>query len=181
MRIYTRAGDEGETSLFGGKRVPKNDSRVDAYGHVDELNAVLGLVVACEPQDLERDLMREIQQDLFAIGGRLASPDPERVSKALQKAVVRHERIDALEAAIDRMDRELAPLKQFILPGGSAKSAYLHLARTVCRRAERSAVALNSESGVPREILTYLNRLSDLLFVMARLANHLAGMPDETW
>lgn len=181
MKIYTGSGDDGDTSLFGGKRVPKNDSRVNAYGHVDELNATLGLVVACDPLDFERDLLIEIQRDLFAIGGRLASPEPDRVSKALQKAVVRHERIDALEAAIDRIDGELPSLNRFILPGGTAKSAYLHLARTVCRRAERSAVELNSESGVPREILKYLNRLSDLLFVMARLANLRAGVPDEIW
>lgn len=181
MKIYTRSGDEGETSLFGGRRVPKDDSRVDAYGNVDELNAVLGLAAVCDPQDLERELIMEIQRDLFSIGGRLASPDPDRVSQALQKAVVPHDRIDALEAAIDRMYLELPPLKQFILPGGTVKSAYLHLARTVCRRAERSVVALNNESGVPREILTYLNRLSDFLFTLARLANHRAELPDETW
>jgi cob(I)alamin adenosyltransferase len=181
MKIYTRTGDEGETSLFGGNRVPKCDARVEAYGHVDELNAVLGVVAAAEPPDLERDLVQAIQRDLFAIGGRLASPEPDRVAKALEKAVIPHERIDALEAAIDRVEGELAPLRQFILPGGTSKAAYLHLARTVCRRAERSVVALNRESKVPSEILKYLNRLSDLLFTLARLANHRAGVSDQTW
>ena len=181
MKIYTRTGDEGETSLFGGRRVPKNNARVDAYGHVDELNAVLGLVAASEPPDLEKDLIQEIQRDLFAIGGRLASPEPDRVAKALEKAVVPHERIDALEAAIDQMEGELPTLNQFILPGGTTKAAFLHLARTVCRRAERSVVALSLESTVPGEILRYLNRLSDLLFTLARLANHRAGVPDQTW
>ncbi len=181
MKIYTGTGDEGETSLFGGKRVPKSDARVNAYGHVDELNAVLGLTVASDPQDFERALLLEIQRDLFAIGGRLASPEPDRVAKALAKAVVPHERIDALEAAIDRTNGELPPLEQFVVPGGSVKAGYFHLARTVCRRAERSVVALSSESGVPREILKYLNRLSDLLFVMARLANLRADVPEETW
>jgi cob(I)alamin adenosyltransferase len=154
---------------------------MEAYGHVDELNAVLGLVGAAEPPDLERDLVQAIQRDLFAIGGRLASPEPDRVAKALEKAVIPHERIDALEAAIDRVEGELAPLRQFILPGGTSKAAYLHLARTVCRRAERSVVALNRESKVPSEILKYLNRLSDLLFTLARLANHRAGVSDQTW
>lgn len=181
MKIYTRTGDEGETSLFGGRRVSKNDARVDAYGHVDELNAALGVAAAATPEAFERDLLVSVQQDLFAIGGRLASPEPDRVAKALEKAVVPHERIEVLEQAIDRMQGELTPLRQFILPGGTPKAASLHVARTVCRRAERSVVALARVASVPREILMYLNRLSDLLFVMARLANHRAGVVDQTW
>jgi len=181
MKIYTRTGDEGETSLFGGQRVPKSDARVAAYGHVDELNAVLGLTLATEPRDFERELLCEIQRDLFAIGGRLATPEPDRMAKALAKAVIPHERIDALEAAIDRADTELPPLSHFILPGGNSKAGYFHLARTVCRRAERGVVALSAETSVPREILKYLNRLSDLLFVLARLVNLRANVPDETW
>jgi cob(I)alamin adenosyltransferase len=181
MKIYTRTGDEGETSLFGGRRVSKNDARVDAYGHVDELNAALGVAAAATPDAFERDLLVSVQQDLFAIGGRLASPEPDRVAKALEKAVVPHERNEVLEQAIDRMQGELTPLRQFILPGGTPKAASLHVARTVCRRAERSVVALARVASVPREILMYLNRLSDLLFVMARLANHRAGVVDQTW
>jgi len=181
MKIYTKTGDEGETSLFGGRRVSKSDARVDAYGHVDELNAVLGAAAAAPPEAFEHDLLVRVQQDLFAIGGRLASPEPDRVAKALEKAVVPHERIEALEQAIDRMESQLTPLRQFILPGGTPKAASLHIARTVCRRAERSVVALARVAPVPREILMYLNRLSDLLFVMARLANHRAGVADQTW
>jgi cob(I)alamin adenosyltransferase len=181
MKIYTKTGDEGETSLFGGRRVSKSDARVDAYGHVDELNAALGVAAAATPDAFERDLLVSVQQDLFAIGGRLASPEPDRVAKALEKAVVPHERIEVLEQAIDRMQGELTPLRQFILPGGTPKAASLHVARTVCRRAERSVVALARVASVPREILMYLNRLSDLLFVMARLANHRAGVVDQTW
>jgi len=181
MKIYTKTGDEGETSLFGGRRVSKSDARVDAYGHVDELNATLGVAAAATPEAFERDLLVSVQQDLFAIGGRLASPEPDRVAKALEKAVVPHERIEVLEQAIDRMQGELTPLRQFILPGGTPKAASLHVARTVCRRAERSVVALARVASVPREILMYLNRLSDLLFVMARLANHRAGVVDQTW
>jgi cob(I)alamin adenosyltransferase len=181
MKIYTKTGDEGETSLFGGRRVSKSDARVDAYGHVDELNAALGVAAAATPEAFERDLLVSVQQDLFAIGGRLASPEPDRVAKALEKAVVPHERIEVLEQAIDRMQGELTPLRQFILPGGTPKAASLHVARTVCRRAERSVVALARVASVPREILMYLNRLSDLLFVMARLANHRAGVVDQTW
>jgi len=181
MKIYTKTGDEGETSLFGGRRVSKSDARVDAYGHVDELNATLGVAAAATPEAFERDLLVSVQQDLFAIGGRLASPEPDRVAKALEKTVVPHERIEVLEQAIDRMQGELTPLRQFILPGGTPKAASLHVARTVCRRAERSVVALARVASVPREILMYLNRLSDLLFVMARLANHRAGVVDQTW
>jgi cob(I)alamin adenosyltransferase len=181
MKIYTRTGDAGDTALFGGGRVPKHDARVAAYGDVDELNAALGVVLATAPPDLEPALLEDVQRDLFAIGGQLASPDPSKVAKALAKARLDQARVAALEAAIDRADAELPSLTAFVLPGGTPKAAVLHLARTVCRRAERSVVALNHGQGVPPIVLAYLNRLSDLLFTLARLANHRAGLTDRTW
>lgn len=181
MKIYTRTGDTGDTSLFGGDRVPKNHTRVAAYGDVDELNAAIGVAAAAEPRNFEAELFEGVQRDLFAIGGQLASPEPERVAKALEKAALSAQRIEKLEDAIDRMDADLAPLKSFVLPGGTPKGALLHHARTVCRRAERSVVALSQQESVPAVILTYLNRLSDLLFAVARLANHQAGASDRTW
>lgn len=181
MRIYTKTGDAGDTSLFGGGRVPKHHVRVAAYGAVDELNAVIGLARAAPPPDFEEQTLAAIQADLFAIGGRLASPDPAKVAKALAKATVDDTRVAALEAAIDRAEHGLPPLTAFIIPGGSEKGARLHHARTVCRRAERAVVALNEADPVAPEILRYLNRLSDLLFVLARLANHQSGAPEATW
>jgi cob(I)alamin adenosyltransferase len=181
VKIYTRTGDEGETSLFGGGRVPKDDIRVAAYGSVDELNAALGVALAAEPRDFELQLLDAVQRDLMAIGGRLASPDPDKVAKALDKAVLPSERVAELEAAIDRADAELAPLSAFVLPGGTLKAAQLHAARTACRRAERYVVALHRQEPLPDRTLQYLNRLSDLLFTLARLANHRAGEPDRTW
>lgn len=181
MKIYTTTGDAGETSLLGGGRVAKSDPRVASYGEVDELNACLGAARATPPADFARDLLEAVQRDLFAIGGRLAAPQPDKVSKALAKAALDDERIRALEAAIDRADETLPALTAFILPGGTPKAAAFHLARTVCRRAERRVVALAAEQDVPAVILRYLNRLSDLLFVLARLANHEAGVADRTW
>lgn len=181
MKLYTKTGDDGSTSLFGGGRVPKNDPRVGAYGAVDELNALVGLVRVADPQDLAGETLAGVQRDLFAIGGQLASPDPAKVAKALAKAFVSEERVAALEAAIDEADAELPPLKSFVLPGGTEKAARLHLARTVCRRAERQVVSLDRDQRVPPVVLRYLNRLSDLLFALARLANHRAGVADQTW
>ncbi|MCS7191061.1 MAG: cob(I)yrinic acid a,c-diamide adenosyltransferase [Fimbriimonadales bacterium] len=178
MRIYTRTGDTGETGLIGGQRVPKDDPRVDAYGTVDELNAVLG-VARCYLEhlpDLDA-LLERFQNELFDIGAELASP-PERAAQ-FQSIEERH--ITAIEEAIDRLEEELEPLHQFILPGGTPASAYLHLARTVCRRAERCVVHLSRISTVNAAIIKYLNRLSDLLFVMARVANHRAGVSDVKW
>jgi cob(I)alamin adenosyltransferase len=180
-KIYTRTGDAGQTALFGGGRVSKGDLRVAAYGDVDELNAALGAVIACEPVELERELLLAVQRDLFAIGGRLASPHPEKVAKALEKAQLTGERVAVLEEAIDRADEELVPLTAFVLPGGTLKAALLHVARTVCRRAERRVVALSADYEVPPIILAYLNRLSDLLFTLARLANQRAGKAEATW
>lgn len=181
MKIYTRTGDGGETALFGGGRVGKDDARVAAYGEVDELNAVLGWALTVEPVAFGRDLLVGIQRDLFAIGGQLATPQPAKVSKALAKAALAEDRVAALEAAIDGADAELTPLEAFVLPGGAPKAAALHVARTVCRRAERHVVALDHAQGVPPRILRYLNRLSDLLFTLARLANHQAGVAEERW
>jgi cob(I)alamin adenosyltransferase len=174
LRIYTRTGDTGDTGLFGGGRVSKDHPRVTAYGDVDELNAVLGMVRATAPTELADALLETIQRDLFAIGGH-------RVRQALEKAELSSGRVAEFEAAIDAADQELPPLTAFILPGGSPKAAAFHLARTVCRRAERNVVHLARESEVPELFLVYLNRLSDLLFTLARLANHRAGIADSTW
>jgi cob(I)alamin adenosyltransferase len=181
VKIYTRTGDAGETGLFGGGRVPKDHPRVAAYGDVDELNAAIGLARALEPQAFAATLLEDIQRDLFAIGGRLASPDPDKVGKALAKAALPEGRARALEEAIDSAEDRLPPLERFVLPGGTPKAAALHVARTVCRRAERSVVGLAREAEVPPPILAYLNRLSDLLFVLARRANADAGRPDVAW
>jgi len=181
MPIYTRTGDEGSTGLFGGGRVPKDHPRVSAYGDVDELNAAIGIARATVPVDFADELLETIQRDLFALGGHLATPDPGKVAKALERATLSDTRIDEFERAIDAGDAELPPLRAFVLPGGTPKAAALHLARTVCRRAERSVVGLARESPVPALFTVYLNRLSDLLFTLARLANHRAGVGDVTW
>ena len=181
MKIYTKTGDTGDTGLFGGGRVSKDHPRTAAYGDVDELNSTVGLARAAAPAELFDDLLEGIQRDLFAIGGRLATPDPEKVAKAMTKAVLPPERAASFERVMDEAETELPPLRAFVLPGGTPKAAALHLARTVCRRAERSVVHLAREDAVPPEILVYLNRLSDLLFTLARLANHRAGSADVTW
>ncbi len=181
MKIYTRTGDQGETGLFGGGRVKKHHPRVAAYGDIDELNSAIGVARAAPPEDLFDPLLMSIQRDLFSIGGHLATPDPEKVRKALEKADLDASRVAAFETAIDEADRELAPLKAFVLPAGTGKAAALHLARTVCRRAERSLVALAEAAPVPELFIVYINRLSDLLFTLARVANHRAGPGDVTW
>jgi cob(I)alamin adenosyltransferase len=181
MKIYTKTGDEGDTGLFGGGRVPKDHPRVEAYGEVDELNSAIGVARAAAPVALFDELLECIQRDLFAIGGQLASPDPEKVRKALEKAGLSEERVAVMERAIDEADRELPPLTAFVLPAGSAKAAALHLARTVCRRAERSVVGLSRDTTVPPVFVVYLNRLSDLLFTLARLANHREGVQETKW
>ena len=181
MRIYTKTGDEGETGLFGGGRVAKDDIRVMAYGDVDELNAAIGLVRATPPVELFDAELTEVQRDLFALGGQLATPVPAKVEAALAKAALADSRVTAFERAIDAADAELPPLRAFVLPAGTEKAATLHLARTICRRAERSVVTLAREATLPPLFLVYLNRLSDYLFVLARLANHRAGRADVTW
>jgi cob(I)alamin adenosyltransferase len=181
LRIYTRTGDTGQTALFGGGKVTKDHPRVAAYGDVDELNSTIGVARASAPVEFADELLETIQRDLFAIGGHLATPDPDKVRAALAKAELHADRVTEFEQAIDAADEELTPLKAFILPGGTPKAAALHVARTVCRRAERSVVALAATAEVPAEFLVYLNRLSDLLFTLARLANHRAGVGDVTW
>jgi cob(I)alamin adenosyltransferase len=181
MKIYTRTGDQGDTGLLGGGRVPKDHPRVVAYGDVDELNSILGVVRATEPTEFSDTLLEAIQRDLFSIGGHLAAPEPEAVARALAKADLPANRVAALERVIDEADTELPQLKAFVLPAGTPKAAALHYARTVCRRAERSVVRLARDSQVPSLFIVYLNRLSDLLFTLARLANHRGGIPDSTW
>ena len=178
MKIYTRTGDAGETALFNGTRVPKSDARVGTYGEVDELNAWLGLARAQVGDDQLGGMLEQIQRDLFALGARLADPS-HRIAERVAKAVVTHEDIARLEGWIDALEGELPPLRRFILPGGSTAGASLHVARTVCRRAERAMVALD---GLEPDLLVYINRLSDLLFVMARVANHRrGGVPEAEW
>jgi cob(I)alamin adenosyltransferase len=181
MKIYTRTGDEGETGLFGGGRVSKADPRVAAYGDVDELNSSIGVARAALPAELFDAELEKIQRDLFSIGGHLATPDPDKVRAALARAELSPARVEEFERAMDAADGSLSPLRAFILPAGSPKAAALHLARTVCRRAERSVVALALRQDVPELFLVYLNRLSDYLFTLARLANQDAGRGDVTW
>ena len=181
MRIYTRTGDDGGTALFGGGRVPKDDDRVEAYGDVDELNASLGMARAVETMSRIDEVLVPVQRDLFAIGALLATPDHDRMQQQLAKARVDEDRIAQLERAIDEAESELEPLSAFIVPGGTPKSAALHVARTVCRRAERRVVHLARETPLPPLVVVYLNRLSDLLFVLARLANRRAGAGEVTW
>lgn len=181
MKIYTRTGDTGDTGLFGGGRTPKNDPRVEAYGDVDELNAAIGLARASELMPRVDEVLVPIQRDLFSIGALLATPDRERMKQQLAKARIDDDRIAQLERAIDDGDAELEPLKAFIIPGGTPKAAALHLARTVCRRAERRVVALRASAEIPEIVVVYLNRLSDLLFTLARVANRRAGAGEVTW
>ena len=186
MKIYTKGGDSGETSLFDQTRVSKGDPRVDAYGEVDELNAALGVVRAhlapgggSPPRPTDLSLALEaIQKDLFGVGAMLADP-ASKIAARVSKAHVGEAEVARLEALIDGLEAELPPLRRFILPGGGAAGAALHLARTICRRAERRVVALGAEAHTG--VIVYLNRLSDLLFVMARAANHRDGAPETEW
>jgi len=178
MKLYTRTGDSGETALFDGTRVRKDDPRVEAYGDVDELNAWLGLVrTAGLDPDFEADVIR-IQRDLFALGAALADP-AERIAARVTKAALEDADVARLEQMIDRLDVETPPLRRFILPGGTSTGAAIHLARTVCRRAERRIVSL--EPAVDAVLIRYVNRLSDLLFALARAVNHRAGAPETEW
>jgi cob(I)alamin adenosyltransferase len=179
MKIYTKTGDQGETGLFAGPRVRKDDPRIEAYGAVDELNACLGLA-RCEalPPAIEATIAI-VQNDLFAVGAELASPDPVKAGTAW----IAEPHVTALELAIDSLEEHLPPLKQFVLPAGNRGACALHVARGVCRRAERRLVTLTHESAVPisQQLIHYLNRLGDYLFVAARAANVLAGVPEVPW
>ncbi len=177
MKIYTKRGDSGDTSLFGGDRVSKSSERITAYGTVDELNSIVGLAASYKLSKKGSDLLRTVQELLFILGADLATPPSSKT---------RIDRIDEqditfLEDAIDEMEKDLEPLKNFILPGGSQPGATLHVARTVCRRAERAAVACQETDEISDECIKFLNRLSDFLFVIARYENKQAGVREETW
>ncbi len=184
-KIYTRTGDQGTTGLYGGKRLPKHDVRIEAYGTVDELNAMLGAAHALLPIDLDLPLeispmLEIIQKDLFDIGAHLATPYEANQAPA-SLPIIRPDAVTWLEDTIDRLDDELEPLKNFILPGGSQAGSSIHVARTVCRRAERRISTLAETEYVNPYILKYMNRLSDHLFTLARVLNHDAGKPEIHW
>jgi cob(I)alamin adenosyltransferase len=179
VKIYTKTGDGGDTALFDGTRVPKSDPRVSTYGEVDELNAWLGFVRAHGVPDDLASMIERIQRDLFALGARLADP-AGKIAARVTKAVIGADDVARLEGWIDALEQELPPLRRFILAGGSPPGAALHVARTVCRRAERAMVGLGAGEFEP-DLLTYVNRLSDLLFVMARAVNRRAGAPEADW
>lgn len=179
VKIYTRTGDTGDTGLFDGTRVLKSDPRVGAYGDVDELNAWIGFVRASTEDQELAPMLDQIQRDLFGLGARLADP-ARRIATRVTKAAITPEDIARLEQWIDGLESELPPLRRFILAGGASAGAALHVARTVCRRAERSIVGLGTDAIEP-ELLVYINRLSDLLFVMARVANRRAGATEQEW
>ena len=178
MKIYTRTGDTGDTSLFDGTRVRKSEPRVEAYGDVDELNACLGLACASGADREIADELIRLQRDLFALGAQLADPG-EKIAARVAKASLGDDDVVRLEQLIDRYEAELPPLRRFILAGGSPAGAALHVARAVCRRAERRMVAL--EPAVDAVLVRYVNRLSDLLFVLARAVNHRAGAVETEW
>ena len=178
MKIYTRTGDDGTTGLLGKARVPKHDARVEAYGSVDELNALLGVAHAQDGARVFGELLPGFQSTLFELGAELATVDAAMLAKLSRVAA---DDVLALEREIDRLEAELSPLTQFVLPGGTPLAAALHHARTVCRRAERRVTALAAREPVSPHVVHWLNRLADLLFVMARFANARAGAPERTW
>lgn len=179
MKIYTRQGDQGQTSLFDGRRVGKDDLRIETYGTVDELSSHLGLALSDCPHATLRGLLERVQFELFDLGADLATPADSPHAGRIRR--VSPEQARGLEADIDRISADLPPLKRFVLPGGGVTAARLHVARTVCRRAERLLVRLMATEPVGASTLVYLNRLSDLLFVLARWANKLDGRPDVEW
>jgi cob(I)alamin adenosyltransferase len=181
MKIYTRTGDQGETGLFGGGRVSKAHTRVAAYGTVDELNAALGVAVESVASEEISCSLKKVQNDLFSLGAFLATPGAEDGSARATIPDLPGDRVKEMEVWIDRASTETPELRNFILPGGTQGAAALHLARTVCRRAERSVVRLAEHQQVDPLVLAYLNRLSDLLFAYARLENHRNGVPDIVW
>ncbi len=178
MKIYTKTGDTGETALFGGERVPKDTLRIEAYGSVDELNSILGVVRSLKPVNEIEKILAKLQNDLFAAGADLATPLNNKNS-IIPRIKNSHSR--ALEKIIDRLELQLHPLKTFILPGGTAIASQLHCARTACRRVERNVVRLSHNENIGNAILVYLNRLSDLLFVMARYANMIESEKETEW
>jgi cob(I)alamin adenosyltransferase len=179
MKIYTKTGDTGDTGLFGGARVSKASPRVETYGEVDELNSAVGWArVAVSNADLD-ELLNQIQNDLFEVGAELGSTEDRKKKSAMP--LIAEPQVEALERAIDKYEEGPPALTSFVLPGGSEGAARFHLARCVCRRAERSLVALGAQENLRGELFRYVNRLSDLLFVLARYANHVAGVEDIPW
>lgn len=178
MKIYTKTGDKGDTSLFGGERVAKSSLRIEAYGTVDELNSHLGFARALTPpKEIDEELL-QLQTELFTLGADLAAPLSETASHIVR---IDETNVKRMEAVIDRFEEKIPQLKNFILPSGTPVAAQLHIARTVCRRAERVVDALGRQESLGTLPLMYLNRLADLLFVIARYANHLAGVPEAVW
>lgn len=177
MKIYTKKGDKGETSLFGGQKVQKNSKRISSYGTVDELNSILGMAIAFGVSERGKELLLTIQQQLFVLGADLATPESRttRIDRISEKEV------EFLEHNIDTLEENLQPLKNFILPGGSQAAATLHFARTACRRAERVTVDCSQDEKISEVAIQYINRLSDFLFVLARFENAQAGTPDQDW
>ncbi|MDE3057470.1 MAG: cob(I)yrinic acid a,c-diamide adenosyltransferase [Bacteroidota bacterium] len=177
MRIYTKTGDEGETGLFGGQRIAKDADRVEAYGTVDELNAAIGVVCSFRLPKAVEKILSQVQRDLFLVGSELAVPG----KKMPQTRLIGSSHIALLEKTIDTLDAKLPKLTLFILPGGASAAAHLHFARTVCRRAERRVVHLAKSEDIGKPLIVYLNRLSDLLFVLARFTNYASKHQDEIW
>lgn len=177
MKIYTKTGDAGDTSLFGGERVPKTNTRIEAYGTVDELNSHVGMALSHGVHDKIRPVLEAMQDELFVLGADLATP-PSKKAK-IERISSSH--IEQIEHRIDEFENELEPLKFFIHPGGTPAAANLHVARTVCRRAERTCIISKTQETINPEVITYLNRLSDLLFVLARSENQFAGIEEHQW
>jgi cob(I)alamin adenosyltransferase len=177
MKIYTKKGDSGNTSLFGGQRVSKSSKRIDSYGTVDELNSILGMATSFGLSEKGAELLETVQQQLFVLGADLATPQTKKV----RINRIEESEVEYLENAIDKMEETLEPLKNFILPGGAQAGATLHFARTVCRRAERITVECRHEEEISEVAIMYINRLSDFLFVLARYENSQAGTEEKTW
>jgi cob(I)alamin adenosyltransferase len=180
LKIYTKTGDKGETGLFGGKRVQKSSVRINAYGTVDELNAAIGVALCYVENDGVKSVLQKLQHQLFIVGADLATP-LEIESKNISIPRVSTQEITVAESAIDSFEEELEPLQYFILPGGSKAAAQLHVARTICRRAEREVVLLAQQEEINQNIVIFTNRISDLLFVLSRIENKTSGIPDQKW
>ncbi len=178
MKIYTKTGDDGSTGLYGGERVPKDSLRVECYGTIDELNSTLGLACSEIKGAVISQLLLSIQNKLFTLGGELATP---KIKVGMNIVKIQNDDILFVENEIDKFEEKLEPLKQFILPGGSKGASHLHFARSICRRAERLVTSLSQKEEISNLILIYLNRLSDLLFVLARYENKINQVPDVPW